>query len=423
MSMRVVIDYRPALRNPTGVGLYVRWLIEHMVEAYPEVQWYVFSSSWSDRLRLPWSDMPSVRAVDRRWPVRVLNYVWPRWGRPRIETLIGASVDIAHAPYPLPLPTRTARTVITVHDLWFLRPDAGTEAEIARDYPRFFYTACRRADCILTVSETVARQLGTLFPEVRDRIRVTPLGVPPEFLRPLSPDSAVQVRRAYGLSEGYVLFVGALNRRKNPVLAAEVVRILQSRGRAGPWVVVGQGPLEVDLRERQRRYGLFVHFLGYVPRTRLPAIYDGAALLLMTSHDEGFGIPLLEAMASGVPSWPSAGGPSRRSSETPPCSSKRPTPRPSPRPASGSSPTQRSGRTGSSEAASGPSTFAGPRRSAGPMRLIGKSWAIGNDAGCQVPGSRYQVIGIRTISILHTRCAGFPVARLGLRCSVFGPRR
>jgi glycosyltransferase involved in cell wall biosynthesis len=301
MSMRVVIDYRPALRNPTGVGLYVRWLIEHMVEAYPEVQWYVFSSSWSDRLRLPWSDMPSVRAVDRRWPVRVLNYVWPRWGRPRIETLIGASVDIAHAPYPLPLPTRTARTVITVHDLWFLRPDAGTEAEIARDYPRFFYTACRRADCILTVSETVARQLGTLFPEVRDRIRVTPLGVPPEFLRPLSPDSAVQVRRAYGLSEGYVLFVGALNRRKNPVLAAEVVRILQSRGRAGPWVVVGQGPLEVDLRERQRRYGLFVHFLGYVPRTRLPAIYDGAALLLMTSHDEGFGIPLLEAMASGVP--------------------------------------------------------------------------------------------------------------------------
>jgi glycosyltransferase involved in cell wall biosynthesis len=301
MSMRVVIDYRPALRNPTGVGLYVRWLIEHMVEAYPEVQWYVFSSSWSDRLRLPWSDMPSVRAVDRRWPVRVLNYVWPRWGRPRIETLIGTSVDIAHAPYPLPLPTRTARTVITVHDLWFLRPDAGTEAEIARDYPRFFYTACRRADCILTVSETVARQLGTLFPEVRDRIRVTPLGVPPEFLRPLSPDSAVQVRRAYGLSEGYVLFVGALNRRKNPVLAAEVVRILQSRGRAGPWVVVGQGPLEVDLRERQRRYGLSVHFLGYVPRTRLPAIYDGAALLLMTSHDEGFGIPLLEAMASGVP--------------------------------------------------------------------------------------------------------------------------
>jgi glycosyltransferase involved in cell wall biosynthesis len=272
-----------------------------MVEAYPEVQWYVFSSSWSDRLRLPWSDMPSVRAVDRRWPVRVLNYVWPRWGRPRIETLIGTSVDIAHAPYPLPLPTRTARTVITVHDLWFLRPDAGTEAEIARDYPRFFYTACRRADCILTVSETVARQLGTLFPEVRDRIRVTPLGVPPEFLRPLSPDSAVQVRRAYGLSEGYVLFVGALNRRKNPVLAAEVVRILQSRGRAGPWVVVGQGPLEVDLRERQRRYGLSVHFLGYVTRTRLPAIYDGAALLLMTSHDEGFGIPLLEAMASGVP--------------------------------------------------------------------------------------------------------------------------
>ncbi|GBC85788.1 2-deoxystreptamine glucosyltransferase [bacterium HR11] len=300
--MKVVIDYRPALRNPTGVGLYARWLIQHMAEAYPDVQWYVFSSSWSDRLgRPPWADAPHVRAVDRRWPVRLLNYVWPRWGWPRIERLIGASVDIAHSPYPLVLPTRTARTVITVHDLWFLRPDAGTEAEIARDYPRFFYTACQRADRILTVSETVARQLGDLYPEVRDRIRVTPLGVPPEFLAPLPPDSAAEVRRAYSLPEEYVLFVGALNRRKNPGLAAEVVRILQSRRRAGPWVVVGQGPLEADLRERQRRYGLTAYFIGYVPRERLPAIYGGATLLLMTSHDEGFGIPLLEAMASGVP--------------------------------------------------------------------------------------------------------------------------
>jgi len=302
MPMRVVIDYRPALRNPTGVGLYTRWLVQHMVEAYPDVRWYVFSSSWSDRLDLPpWADVPHVQAVDRRWPVRLLNYVWPRWGRPRVETLVGAAVDIAHSPYPLALPTRTARTVITVHDLWFLRPDAGTEAEIARDYPRFFYTAGRRAHRILTVSATVARQLEDLFPAFRDRIRVTPLGVPPEFLNPPPPDSAAEVRRAYGLPEGYVLFVGALNRRKNPGLAFEAMRLLQSKGRAGPWVVVGQGPLEADLRARQRRSGLAVHFIGYVPRERLPAIYAGASLLLMTSHDEGFGIPLLEAMASGVP--------------------------------------------------------------------------------------------------------------------------
>ncbi|MCS7312005.1 MAG: glycosyltransferase family 4 protein [Acidobacteria bacterium] len=300
--MKVVIDYRPALRNPTGVGLYTRWLIQHMVETHPDVQWYVFSSSWSDRLGLsPWADVPHVRTVDRRWPVRILNYVWPRWGWPHIESLIGASVDIAHSPYPLALPTRTARTIITVHDLWFLRPDAGTEAEIARDYPRFFPTACRWACRILTVSETTARQLEDLYPAVRDRIRVTPLGVPPEFLVPPSPDSAAEVRRAYGLPEGYVLFVGALNRRKNPGLAFEAVRILQSKGWVGPWVVVGQGPLEADLRERQHRSGVVVHFIGYVPRQQLPAIYGGAALLLMTSHDEGFGIPLLEAMASGVP--------------------------------------------------------------------------------------------------------------------------
>lgn len=298
--MKVVIDYRPALRHPTGVGLYTRWLVQHVAEAYPDVRWYVFSSSWSDRLELPGTP-PHVRTVDRRWPVRVLNYVWPRWGWPRIEALIGASVDIAHSPYPLALPTRTARTVITVHDLWFLRPDAGTEAEIARDYPRFFATAGRRADRILTVSETVAHQLGDLLPEVRDRIRVTPLGVPPEFLDPLPPDRAAEVRRAYGLSEEYVLFVGALNHRKNPGLALEAVRVLQSKGRSGPLVVVGQGPLEAELRRLQLRYGLAVRFLGYVPRERLPAVYGGATLLLVTSHDEGFGIPLLEAMASGVP--------------------------------------------------------------------------------------------------------------------------
>src|SRR5262245_3982387 len=118
--MRILVDYRPALRERTGVGEYVhnlvRALTRHSATAGDEIS--VFTSSWKDRpdARLP-SDL-GARVVDRRVPVRVLNYLWHRLEWPSVESL-GCEVDVVHAAHPLLIPSRNAAQVVTVHDLFF----------------------------------------------------------------------------------------------------------------------------------------------------------------------------------------------------------------------------------------------------------------------------------------------------------------
>ena len=123
--MRVLIDYRPALRERTGVGEYTHELVKALVGAIDPgtLDLTIFSSSWSDRLRLDEPGLGGVHAVDRRVPVRLLNLAWHRLGWPPAEALAGA-FDVTHSLHPLLLPSRAAAQVITIHDLSFLEsPD------------------------------------------------------------------------------------------------------------------------------------------------------------------------------------------------------------------------------------------------------------------------------------------------------------
>ena len=138
--MRVLIDYRSALRGRSGVGEYVHRLVAALLAAFPsntsprQLDVALFSSSWKDRLTLS-SDLDGAQAVDLRVPVSVLNLAWHRLGWPPVELLAGAAVDVTHSLHPLLLPTRDAAQVITIHDLNFLAHPERTRAEIRRDYP------------------------------------------------------------------------------------------------------------------------------------------------------------------------------------------------------------------------------------------------------------------------------------------------
>src|SRR5687768_5546679 len=119
--MRVLVDYRPALRERTGVGGYMH----NLVRAYARQragtgdQVTVFTSSWKDRPAAGTSTELGARVVDRRVPVRVLNYMWHRLEWPPVEAL-AASADIVHAAHPLLIPSHRAAQVVTIHDLFFL---------------------------------------------------------------------------------------------------------------------------------------------------------------------------------------------------------------------------------------------------------------------------------------------------------------
>ena len=311
--MRVLIDYRPALRERSGVGEYTHELVKALLAAYPPTrpesgfELSLFSSSWKDRL-VPAPELAGATIVDRQIPVRLLNLAWHRLGWPPAEALAGGAYDVTHSLHPLLLPARAAAQVITIHDLSFLKHPDRTRAEIRRDYPALARDHAHRADAIIVPSAYTGAEV--------ERV----LGVPRERIVVGSPGAPAWTPRAAAPKDGYVLFFGTLEPRKNVgglldayerlLGSPESLARQTSDGARGFQPSVAQLVLAGKATDQARPWlerlarpplqGMVRH-IGYVdPRDRR-ALYEGARLLVQPSFDEGFGIPVLEAMSLGVP--------------------------------------------------------------------------------------------------------------------------
>ncbi len=216
---------------------------------------------------------------------------WNRIGWPRIERATGP-VDVCHSTTAIPAPTR-APHVVTVHDSAFVHTPERFSTHGAR-VMRAGLERCRDADLVLCPSRATADDL-------RDhgfdpaRLRVVPWGV--EVVA-VSPATVERLRDDLDLPTEFVLFVGTLEPRKNLHRLAEAVRPtglpLVAAGAAG-WGD-GQPGIDHDVR-----------FLGFVPEEQLPVLYAAAAVFAYPSLHEGFGLPVVEAMAQGAPVVTSAG--------------------------------------------------------------------------------------------------------------------
>jgi glycosyltransferase involved in cell wall biosynthesis len=199
------------------------------------------------------------------------------WSLPRLLRELRA--DLSHTQYALPLRAPCPR-VVTVHDVSFAR---GGELMSRKDravfrlvVPRAVHAARR----VLTVSERTKRDLVELYAVPEERIVVTPNGVDPAFTPGEGP-------------RDYVLSVGAIQPRKNQLAALEA-----ASAEGLPLVVVGPEK-DSSLAAELRRRGAMLE--GYVNQDRLLELYRGAACLVQPSRYEGFGLPVLEAMACGTP--------------------------------------------------------------------------------------------------------------------------
>ncbi|MGE5816111.1 MAG: glycosyltransferase, partial [Acidobacteriota bacterium] len=154
-GLRIILDYRPALRERTGVGEYVHEMARALSAAAAGSADTVtaFSSSWKDRLDP--ARLPGLNVVDARVPVSVLNFAWHWLEWPPIERFVGAA-DIAHSAHPLLMPARDALRVVTIHDLDFLDHPERTRREIRRDYPALAGAHARRADLVVVSSRHTA---------------------------------------------------------------------------------------------------------------------------------------------------------------------------------------------------------------------------------------------------------------------------
>lgn len=308
--MRVLIDYRPALRQRSGVGEYTHQLATALLLAYPPsptnspLDLTIFSSSWKDRLAMT-ADLRGATAIDLLVPVRMLNLAWHRFGWPPAEALTGREFDVTHSLHPLLLPSRHAAQVVMIHDLDFLAHPERTRAEIRRDYPGLVRDHAHRAARILVPSQFTATEVERQLGVAAERIAICPPGAPDWAPRHPNAGAALGAPpRAGPPSDGYVLFFSTLEPRKNVGGLLDAYERLVGRKAVPDLVLAGKATAEArPWLERIKRPPLAGHVrhIGYVEPADRQALYSGARLLVMPSFEEGFGVPVLEAMTFGVP--------------------------------------------------------------------------------------------------------------------------
>ena len=307
--MRLLIDYRPALRERTGVGEFVHELAKALSTATrggasPTVT--LFTSSWKDRPAAALAhEMPAAKIADVKLPVRGLVWAWNRLEWPPVEWLAGAH-DVVHSQSPLLIPSTRAAQVVTVHDLDFLRNPEQMSAEIRRDYPALARAHAARADAVIVSSQYAAGEVRRELQLQPSRVHVCPPG------RPQWSD-AVWHRRHSRLRQGngapadgtHILFMGTLSLRKNVGTLLEAYARLRARvPEAPPLVLAGhRTPASARWEARCEQPPLKGHvtITGYVDSEQRMNLYRDAVMLVLPSYEEGFGLPVLEAMACGVP--------------------------------------------------------------------------------------------------------------------------
>jgi glycosyltransferase involved in cell wall biosynthesis len=291
--VRVLFDYRPALRRRTGVGSYVHETLAALAAGRPDDESLVaFSASWKDRLAT--TPVPGVEVVDRAIPVRLLNLLWHRFEWPSVESLAGEGFAVVQSAHPLLVPSHRAAQVVTIYDLDFLDHPERTHKEIRRDYGPLVGTHARRADQVIVISRHTAEA-------VEHR-----LGVPASHISvcvPGAPDWPA--REAEPVRDGCILFLGSLEPRKNlDVLLDAYTQMVSAAGDVPPLVLAGQIPdsaRPLVARTKAAPLAGRVELPGYVDDGGRRELYRRALMFVLPSHTEGFGLPALEAMVSGVP--------------------------------------------------------------------------------------------------------------------------
>lgn len=309
----IAFDAKRFFNNATGLGFYSRTLLDGLRRLYPEHRYLLYTPYNKGQL-VPHDD--GMRLPDS-WLGRTFHPVWRSRGITAQLQRDGA--DVFHGlSHELPIGLRRAgiRSVVSMHDLIFMRyPHLYPVAD------RFFYEkkyrrAAEEADCVVAISEQTRTDLERFFNIPTRNVRVIGQSCDAAFER-LSlrqqPERLALPLPSDGLgipASDFLISVGSLTPRKNWHTLLDALFVLKNEGLDVPLVAVGtgKGAYPEGLRAQAKGLGLRVFWIGYLPTQALALLYRRAAALVYPSVFEGFGIPILEAMTVGIPVVTSRGG-------------------------------------------------------------------------------------------------------------------
>lgn len=317
----IAVDYTPAVRQQAGIGRIVRGQIEALIALNPGYDLRLFVAGPVNEVQRAQAPLPLYTTpISERNLVRI----WHRLdiGFPRVEWFTGGPLDLFHATDFVLAPTRARHKLLTIHDLAFLfYPDAALPSlhhYLNVAVPR----SVRRADGIIADSYHTAHDLTKQWGVPPERIVVVQGGVDHNHFRPVQdPQQQQQVRKRYAIGDRpFILALSRLEPRKNFARLIEAFALARAEANLPHRLVIAgsKGWLYEAIFRRvdELRLQEHVHFTGFVDDADLPALYSAAEFFAYPSLYEGFGLPIVEALACGTPvltgdnsCLPEAGGP------------------------------------------------------------------------------------------------------------------
>lgn len=300
--MIIGIDITPLLFPGTGVANYTYNLVKNLLKKDKENEYRLFFTSW--KLNKKYSFLEEFQGLGARiyrfpLPFQFFQMIWGNLNIAPIEWFIG-KVDIFYANDFLRSPSKI-KTITTVHDLvWKIYPEFHKNF-ISKTHEKKIKKTIKYGDIIIADSQTTRKDLISLYPEIdQNRVHVVYPGIS-ENLRPITDPQTLN--KYYSK---YLLYVGAIDPRKNLITAIEIFSELIKDSKFSDYrffISGNAGWQKEEIDKRIAGLGMTgrVKLIGYIKDEELPALYSAAKLTLYLSSYEGFGLPPLESLACGTP--------------------------------------------------------------------------------------------------------------------------
>ena len=303
--MRIGFDGKRAVQNFTGLGNYSRYIVDILCQFYPENEYVLYApkkreNKRLDKLTKQYQQLQLSYPTTSSW--KKLSSLWRVWGV--TQQLEKEKIDIFHGlsnELPLNIHQSEVKSIVTIHDLIFLRYPQYYHSIDRKIYTYKFRKACENADRIIAISECTKRDIIEYFGIPADKIEVVYQGCDPSFMHPVAAEKKREIRAKYQLPDHYILNVGSIEERKNALSAVQALTMLPEQIHL---VIVGRHTEYTDKIERfikENKLEERVHIISNVPFDDLPAFYQLAEIFVYPSRFEGFGIPIIEALYSGIP--------------------------------------------------------------------------------------------------------------------------